>query len=56
MRMRKVWIILSLVILNTNGQEIEDMVECNAISINHQELEQMNIKEQEEYVNIELFF
>ncbi len=51
MIMRKVLIILFVVLLNINGQKIEDIVECNPININQQELEQMTIKEQEEFVN-----
>ena len=43
--------ILSVIILSISGQENEEMAECHGIEINQQELEQMNMKEQEEYVN-----
>ena len=51
MIMRKGLIILFVVILNISCQHVDDIVECNDININHQELEKMSIKGQEEYVN-----
>ncbi len=49
--MRKFWIILCVFISNLDGRISEDIVECHVIDVNHQELERMNLKEQEEYVN-----
>jgi len=49
--MRKGFIILLIFILNIYCQQIEEIVECNDIQINHQELEKMSIKGQEDYVN-----
>jgi hypothetical protein len=49
--MRKGFIILLSFILNIYCQRIEDIVECNDMKINQQELEKMSIKGQEDYVN-----
>jgi len=50
MIMKKVWIILYVILWNIHDQLTENIVECNAIDVNQDELEHMNFKEQEEYV------
>ncbi|CAF1222359.1 unnamed protein product, partial [Rotaria sordida] len=42
--------ILFIVILNIYCQQVEDIVQCNDIDINHEKLEQMTIKEQEQFI------
>jgi hypothetical protein len=49
--MRTYLIILFAIVFNVYCQQIEEIVECNNVDINQQNLEQMTIKEQEEYVN-----
>jgi hypothetical protein len=49
--MRKILIILCVIILNIYCQEIEKTVECNLVDIDPQQLKNMTINEQEEYVN-----
>jgi hypothetical protein len=51
MIMRKILIILCVIILNIYCQEIEKTVECNLVDIDPQQLKNMTINEQEEYVN-----
>ncbi|CAF4005998.1 unnamed protein product [Rotaria sordida] len=42
-------IILLVIILNIYCQQVEDIVQCNEIKINHEKLQQMSINEQEEF-------
>lgn len=42
--------VFCFVLSNIYGQINDELVECNAIYINSNELERMNLKEQEEYV------
>jgi hypothetical protein len=49
--MKRFFIFLFIIKLNIFCQQTEDIVPCNDIEINHEEFDQMNIKEQEEFVN-----
>ena len=43
-------VVFCIAFSNIHGQINDDLVECNAVHINSNELERMNLKEQEEYV------
>ena len=47
---KEIWIVLCVILWNIDGRIGEDISECNVIDVNHEELERMNLKEQEEYV------
>jgi hypothetical protein len=48
--MKEIWFILCVILWNIDGQLDENIAECNAIDVNQEELERMNVSEQEEYV------